>query len=113
MVTHSIRVIFILLFTASLFISNADSRSFENITAQLQLKVIWNGPGEGNQGYAVFRKTFDLVDFDEPIIHIVADTEYILMNKRTKGRNQKLHVDTVPWKAINLITFRVILLRQP
>ena len=61
-------------------IGNQISEALNNglLAAELQSKMVWSGLDAGKPAYTVFRKTFNLADFDAATIRIFADTKYIL-----------------------------------
>jgi len=48
------------------------------LAPELQSKLVWSGVDTGKPAYTVFRKTFNLADFDAAILRIFADSKYIL-----------------------------------
>lgn len=44
----------------------------------LQDKMIWSGKDDGKPCYTVFRKVFDVNEFDDASIHLFADSRYML-----------------------------------
>lgn len=51
------------------------SRSLAN---ELQNNMIWSGNDDGKPCYTVFRKVFDVKEFDTATIHLFADARYLL-----------------------------------
>jgi len=67
--------LFLLFFFCGL---TAGAQKVDTMAAALQSKMIWSGPDDGRSSYTVFRKTFNLTDFDAAAIYIFADARYML-----------------------------------
>lgn len=69
--------IIILLFTEVVY-SRPVTDSDQNIALKLQNQMIWSGADDGKPSYTVFRKVFDLNDFDDASVSLFADSRYLL-----------------------------------
>ncbi len=74
-----IQFVFLTLALMVVFAEKAYSQPFDRMVATtLQNQIIWSGADNGKPCYTVFRKVFELNDFDDASLHLFADSRYIL-----------------------------------